>query len=560
MDKELLQGDSYSVFVPIEDHDLLKSVSVDENGDFIVQGVMTSDDNDEEDDSITPEGMDCSYFLEKGWIKYEHGKNPEQFIGEPLEVKVGRFEHPTLMKRVNGIFVKGRLFAQRKLTTQAIEAMTDLQKSHTKRRMGWSIEGSVKKRNDDGKIVKSVLRNVVLTMNPVNTSTWAELAKSFAKDHEVLVDMDELDKSMDIAGAAEITPQSLEGAPKKKKDPQQAWVDHFRDFVKKALLNKSFKNEFITSPDDAEILAFSEALSKGLDYDEAEEFASYIVSKHALLKSLVINFGGENMSIEAKNKFASLLDADLDELKKSLELDGEAVEGEEDEELEKSVGDDHDDEEDQDDSQDGGDHEDDDQGSEDDEHDDNQDDEDHEDDEDEKDGEDDQKGGKSKLSKSLATDHGQGQAFEVSDFLTSISDEIGFSLEGIEKSMMGVTKQQNALIKAITTMGDMMKSFNDELGSLREENEELNKSLGEIMNRPVGRKGVVNQREVKTLTKSLNEGQAPKRLTRSQISDELVKSFDAGEITGSIVSRFEAGVPLDQLNIPDQVRNRIFGQ
>src|SRR6185312_5695877 len=113
--------------------------------------------------------MDCTYFLEKGWIKYEHGNSPEQFIGEPLEVRVGRFEHPTLLKAVNGIFVKGRLFANRKMTKSAVEAMDDLQKSNTKRRMGRSIEGNVKKRNESGKIIKSVLRNVVLTMNPVNT-------------------------------------------------------------------------------------------------------------------------------------------------------------------------------------------------------------------------------------------------------------------------------------------------------------------------------------------------------------------------------------------------------
>jgi hypothetical protein len=557
MDKgQELLNDSYSVFVPIEDHDLMKSVSVDENGDFIVQGVMTSDDTDEEDDSITPEGMDCSYFLEKGWIKYEHGKNPEQFIGEPLEVKVGRFEHPTLMKSVNGIFVKGRLFANRRLTSQAIEAMNDLQKSHTKRRMGWSIEGSVKARNKAGKIVKSVLRNVVLTMNPVNTTTWAELAKSFAKDHELWIDTEEpVDKSMDTGAIAEVMPQSLEGA-KKKKDPQDEWLEHFRSFVKKALINKSFRNEFVTSAEDAEILAFSEALSKGLDYEEADEFASYIASKHTLLKSLVINFGGENMSKEAENKLASLLDADLEELQKAIDFEDEA-DADEEEFLSKSI----DEEDDKDPDHDGdddtdpeGDTDNDYAGSEDDDEDEKEDQED-EDQEDEE--EDDQKGGKSKLSKSLATDHGQKQAFEVSDFLTAISDEIGFSLEGIEKSMMGVTKQQNTLIKAISTMGEMMKSFQTEITDLRSENEELNKSLGELMNRPVGRKGVVNQREVQTLSKSLDGGKQPKRLSRTQISDELVKSFNAGEITGSVVSRFEAGVPLDQLGLPEALRNKI---
>jgi hypothetical protein len=533
---EHLNNDSYSLFVPIEDHDLLKSVSIDENGDYIVQGVMTSDAVDEEDDSITPEGMDCSYFLTKGWIKYEHGNKPEQFIGEPIEVKVGRFEHPTLMKSVNGIFVKGRLFAQRSLTKSAIEAMNDLQKSNTKRRMGWSIEGNVKKRNDKGKIVKSVLRNVVLTMNPVNTTTWAELAKSFAKDHELDIDME---KAMDIAGAAEITPQSLEGSKKKKTDPQDDWINHFRDFVKKALVEKSFRSTFTRSAEDAELLAFGEAIAKGLDMEEADEFASYIAGKHTLLKSLVINFGGENMSAEAENKLASLLDADLEELKKSIELEDEEEDFEDDEELEKAIGEDEDDSE-------GDDEETGDEGEEEEEGDDDEDDE-HV-----------QKSIGSNLRKSLAEEHGQ--AFEVSDFLSSIADEIGYGIEGMEKSLMNVTKQNNAIVKALGGFGEVMQKALDKIESLEAQNDELTKSLSEVMNRPVGRKGVVNQREVQTLSKSVNTGgQAKGNYTRSQISDILVKSAIAGDIPNSAVSRFEAGVSLQNLGLSADYLQKSFG-
>lgn len=523
-------NDSYKVFVPIEDDDLMKSISIDENGDYIVQGVMTSDAVDEEDDSITPEGMDCSYFLTKGWIKYEHGNKPEQFIGEPLEVKVGRFEHPTLMKAVNGIFVKGRLFAQRALTKSAIEAMEDLQKSNTKRRMGWSIEGNVKERNKAGKIVKSVLRNVVLTMNPVNTTTWAELAKSFAKDHELDIDMPEVNKAMDIATAAEITPQSLEGA---KKDPQEDWINHFRDFVKKALIKKSFRSTFLKSAEEAEILAFGEMLSKGLDMEEADEFASYIAERHQLIKSIITNFGGENMD---KEKLSSLLDADLEELQKSIEMDEEEnFEEDEDEELSKSIDSDEDE---------GGDEGDDEEYEED-------------GDEDEED-DGDAKGG-SQLQKSLS-DQGQGQAFEVSDFLTSLTDEIGFGIEGLEKGLMNVSKQNSAIVKSLSAFGEVMQKALDKIEALEEKNEELNKSLSEVMNRPVGRKGVVNQREVQTLTKSVNsQPSTGQRLTKSQIVDKLVGSAVSGDIPYSAVSRFEAGVPLENLGLSADYLQKSFG-
>ena len=337
MDK-LSMENTYRVFVPIEDHDMMKSVEVDENGDYIVQGVMSSDDLDEEGDNIEPGGMDCSYFLQKGWIKYEHGKEPKQFIGEPLEVKVGRFTHPTLQKAVNGIFIKGRLFQQRELAQQAVKAIEDLQKSVTKRRMGWSIEGNVKERcRKTGRVKKSILRNVVLTMNPVNTLTWAELQKSFAPDHELTIDM--IDKAMDIASTAAVHRQSLEGHPHEElldQDEEDNEEEHgklhatFRKMLAKILGSKNLQKSFITSSKETcELMAYSYAIHEGLGSDEAEELASCVSARHDMLKSL-IRTGGERMAGKASD-LLSLLDGDLETLQKAMAGDQAS---EEDEDME----------------------------------------------------------------------------------------------------------------------------------------------------------------------------------------------------------------------------------
>lgn len=552
-----LQGeeDSYQLFVPIEDHDLLKSVSVDENGDYIVQGVMTTDEQDEEDDAITPEGMDCSYFLDKGWVKYEHGNKPDQFIGEPIEVRVGRFEHPTLMKSVNGIYVKARLFATRKLTKQAIEAMDDLQKSSTKRRMGWSIEGNVKKRDTNGKIIKSVLRNVVLTMNPVNTTTWAELAKSFAKDHELTIDMPEpldVQKAMDTTDAQPITRQSLEGIPQQggTKDEQEEWIKLFRHTVKRALIEKSFRHQFVASPEGAELLAFDEALRKGMSYQEADDIAGYIGAQHTVLSKAILAFtthGGEHMldGANVKGALASMLDADLEELEKSIQADEESTVDEDDyedeDDLQKSIDDENEGAEEGDEGEEG---EEDEEGD------------DEEGDEGEEGNEDMEKSYRTDLTKSLAEEHGQ--AFEVSGFLTNLTDEIGFSLEGLEKSIMGVSKTNNAIVKSLATFGSAMQQALGKIEALEEQNSELQKSLDTVMNRPVGRKGVVNQREVQTLSKSLgSEGQGQGPMSRTQVADVLMKSFEAGEIPGSVITRFEAGTPLQNISLPENLRKSL---
>lgn len=484
-----MQGvqDRYHLWVPIQDDEdsLLKSVEVDENGDYIVQGVMTSDDKDEENDSIAPEGMDCSYFLEKGWIKYEHGNRPDQFIGEPLEVRVGRFNHPTLNRPVNGIFVKGRLFANRELARQAVKTIEDLQKSKTKRCMGWSIEGQVKERDrKTGKIVKSVLRNVVLTMNPVNTLTWAELSKSFASDHALTIDCDEpMEKAMDTGNTAELAKQSLEGAQDKKKEQKE------KD--KKKLIRVLLKRIL----DD--------------------------------IKSTF--FGGDKMS----TKLASLLEEELKELQKSLDTDEakelkKAMDAKEDEDKEKE---DADIEEREDDSE-----------------------EEEEEKEKTKKSLTSKSSGKqliTKLSKSLASEHPQ--AFEVSDFLVTLTDEIGFGLEGLEKSMNFMRKQNKQLVKSITSMMEVVQELTERVEELQADNETLKKSLEDIVNRPVGRKSVVTQKERATVQKSVET--AP--LSHAETLKILMKSFEAGEVKGSEIARYEAGVPLERLNLPESLKERL---
>ena len=525
MRSTLENNDTYHLWVPIEDADLMKSVEVDENGDWIVRGVMTSDDKDEENDVISPEGMDCSYFLEKGWIKYEHGNNPNQFIGEPIAVKVGRFKHPTLDKSVNGVYVEGRLYRNRELAKQAVQTIEDLQKSNTKRRMGWSIEGSVRERcRKTGKIVKSVLRNVVLTMNPVNTMTWVELAKSFAKNHELTIDMP-MDKSLDTGEMAEVTPQSVEGGSKKAvpEVSDEAWSRLLRAFVES---DEDDIHKSVDSPGSLAMKAFAFAKLKGFNYDDAYTFGAFVKQNHGKIRLLIKSHGGETMS-----KQTSVLDTALEELEKALDI--EAVQDED--ELLKSQSSEDDEEDDEEDYEDD---------SEDYEGDDSEDaDEDSDEDSDEE-------GDGEGFAKSFSKDSTVQQALEVSDFLSRLVDEVGYSIDTVNKSLSSVSRQQSALLKAFKAVGEQLRD-------LAEENAELKKSFEELLNRPIGRRGVTSTREVQTITKGFNLGPQPMegKLTRARVLAELNKSFEAGNYSlGEEIMRYEAGVPLENLNLPHELR------
>ena len=305
-------------------------------------------------------------------------------------------------------------------------------------------------------------------------------------------------------------------------DVQENWLKLFREFCKQNFLQKAIRTKFIAgSPSTAGMMAYTFALSQGLDNEEAFQFASYISDRQAILKSFFsTNFGGGDMG--KQETLADLLDADLGELRKSLGTENEELQ---DDELMKSTSKGK-------------------KGKDDDENDDEA--------EDEDDGDDEgtEKSLKTDFSKSLAENPENAQALEVSDFLLNISEEIGYAMDGFTKSLGHVAKQQASSTKALITAIDVVKSLTEKVEGLQAENSELKKSLDGVMNLPIGRKGAVSQREITTIKKSLD---GKPLLTRPQVGAVLMKSFEAKLIPGSTVTRFEAGVGIDHLNLPDTV-------
>lgn len=246
-------------------------------------------------------------------------------------------------------------------------------------------------------------------------------------------------------------------------------------------------------------------------------------------------------------KVQAILDAELEELKKALELDADST-------LMKSTSEaDNEDDEDEDDEDEEDDEEDDEEGDEEDEDNEDEDEEDEEDEDDEDEDNEDEDG--SKLTKGLAG-KGHRAAFEVSDFLRDITDSIGYSIEGLEKSLVHMNKQNTSTATALIAVGDLVKSLSEAVDGLAKDNAELKASLESVLSTPVGRKGVVNSREVQTLSKSVGSKQ-PTKKSRNEIGEILFKSFEAGLIKGSEVARYEAGVSLDKLALPQSVIEEI---
>jgi hypothetical protein len=138
-----------------------------DDGDRIIQGIASTGAKDLQGEVVNPAGIDVSYFLTKGYFNNDHKPGAENKVGEPIDCKVTK----------DGLWVKGRIYKGKKAADDIWEHFQALSKSNAKRKMGFSIEGRVVRRNDNV-IEKCWIQDIAITPAPVNPCTWAEVAKS----------------------------------------------------------------------------------------------------------------------------------------------------------------------------------------------------------------------------------------------------------------------------------------------------------------------------------------------------------------------------------------------
>lgn len=143
-----------------------------DNGEWKVMGLASTASRDLQGEVIDQSGLDLSPIdMKKGVFNWDHKKGPENTIGVIDSYK----------KTKEGLWLQGRLFKGHSRAQAVHEIMSSLNKSDVGR-MGMSIEGIIKERTGkDGKTIKkAVIHSCALTMNPVNTDTYASLIKSLS--------------------------------------------------------------------------------------------------------------------------------------------------------------------------------------------------------------------------------------------------------------------------------------------------------------------------------------------------------------------------------------------
>lgn len=226
MNKGWIDDSTFQFWMPVTALDVSKS-SKGKDGKRWIQGIASTNARDLQGEIVDQNGIDFSYFLKNGYLNDDHKPGPEHKVGQPTEAKVTK----------NGLWIKGFLFNNHRKADEYWELMNALTASDASRKVGFSIQGKVKRRNGK-EIAECWIQDVALTPAPVNTTTWAEIVKSLRTEKDFDKSVSELagedeEKAL-TAGGSPLVPESLEGGIKKDRTNKSLTYDETVDYLQKS--------------------------------------------------------------------------------------------------------------------------------------------------------------------------------------------------------------------------------------------------------------------------------------------------------------------------------------
>lgn len=159
----------------------------------IIEGIASTEAEDQQGEVVLQEKMDCSYLIEKGYLNWNHSHSPEDQIGKPLEV-IKMDGGPDTPNGKPCTFFRALLLEGMPRADAVWNLAKSLENSHgfgTDRSLGFSVEGGVRVRQGNI-LVETVVRHMAATHEPVNAQAVARcvMAKSqgFKVTEGVLLD------------------------------------------------------------------------------------------------------------------------------------------------------------------------------------------------------------------------------------------------------------------------------------------------------------------------------------------------------------------------------------
>lgn len=174
--KNTATPDTFRVVVPA---DLEKS----KDGEWRIRGLASTERADQQGETIIQKGIDLTPIdKKKGIINFDHMKGPENTIGF-----LDGYAHTP-----RGLQIEGRLFKNHTKAKAVREIMESLSEGD-RGRVGLSVEGRIIQRDPSNPaiILKCQISAVAITLNPVNTDTFADIVKSMNAADSVEINAEE---------------------------------------------------------------------------------------------------------------------------------------------------------------------------------------------------------------------------------------------------------------------------------------------------------------------------------------------------------------------------------
>jgi hypothetical protein len=156
---------------------LEKAMDDDKPPRRMMKGVMSTEKEDHDGETIFQNGLDCTYLMKSGYVNYNHlrklvaGVKMPVIIGYPTSLEKGHKCHILESELLQG---NHQVSEQMRLAEEMWQLGLALQKSGSARRLAYSVEGPPPERRGK-KIVKAWVHHVALTHCPVNDDSSLEM-------------------------------------------------------------------------------------------------------------------------------------------------------------------------------------------------------------------------------------------------------------------------------------------------------------------------------------------------------------------------------------------------
>ena len=217
----------FRVFAPLT---FFEKASAPEGEKMRIAGIVSTEVQDKQGETVLQRGLDFGPFVKSGWFNDNHSKVSTGILGYPdrdvIKFQKGQRLPDGTVAEHCGTWAEGHL-----LDTADARKVWDigraLQKAGGARRLGFSIEGKVQKREGPaGTIVaKAVVSNVALTHVPVGEGTRMN---ALAKSLTAIEAGEDMDKALTMGDAPAGNP-STQGAKTGEGAGKILAVQHLED-------------------------------------------------------------------------------------------------------------------------------------------------------------------------------------------------------------------------------------------------------------------------------------------------------------------------------------------